>query len=237
MEVTNFEAPPMEAGGLTLVSPGSVFGTEFRALSRVGGEEFHGVLGMDVLRHYVLQVDFDAGVLRLSPSLPPDWMRGKPLDLRFDGGRPQLTAVCGSQETSMVVDTGSSNTCLDHNVFGQLVQHREMAIGARHTVATAAGRRESRSGLLTNLGLAGLTLHDVVCDSETMSLLGLRHLARFIVVFDFPSGKIYLTPGARFEACDPRGVSGLWPVRTACRTSSQAEWASSTGWHRSGGCH
>jgi hypothetical protein len=216
IQVEEFNWPNVELGGRRISSDQPVFCHDFRQLQKAVGEDFAGILGMDVLRHYVVQIDFDEGVFRLSKELPthPEGC-GSEFDIIFSGGvRPHLLVSCGKSQQLFLIDTGSTNTCIDTETFDALVESHEILVGHTRSVATAAGCMVADSGLVHQLALGHFVHQDLHCDRDALSILGLPYLARYRIVLDFPNYKAYLCEGRNYSKSDPRGFCGLQPVRT-----------------------
>jgi hypothetical protein len=131
-----------------------------------------GILGMDCLRHYCLQLDFQAEKLRF---LDPDHVDPAGLGQRFplvlSGGYPVLQrASFTSGSTNMLLDLGCSVDGLapKNVVQGVAVFWPELSwSGAKYT----------------NILLAAV---------DHANVLGLRFLARHLVTLNFPKRTVYL---------------------------------------------
>ena len=98
------------------------------------GREYDGLLGMDVLRSFVVQFDFDRGVLRFLASVPEN--AGTRIPLIPDSSTcPAIEAnVCGLGLIPFVIDTGCNQSItLDRSDFTLLL--RDGQIGSHHSVA------------------------------------------------------------------------------------------------------
>jgi hypothetical protein len=216
VKVDEFEWPKVELSGRPINSGQPIFCQDMSELRTQCGEDFAGVLGMDVLRKYVVQIDFDEGVLRLLTELPRS-SEGLGVDCDIINGvgvAPLLQLACGPFDRLFLIDTGSTNTCIDQDTFNALLKAGEIVTGNTHSVATAAGSFVTRVGLLHRLSLGQFVHEDLLCDSDSMCILGLRYLSRYHVTLDFPRSKAYLHEGLHYAKSDPRGMCGIRPVRT-----------------------
>lgn len=194
-----FAAPPLYLGGTPLVRTGTnVETTDFRALSAKAGLPIMGVLGMDYLRHYCLQLDFNAGQLRF---LDPDHLataslgRAYPLiyneevQSRWGFIRPLMEpgSLIGGAGHRLLVDSGYRNDgALDDGVLRRAVRQahksgRGDAVPAQDTGRVWFATCDWQGGTYTNLlvGSGG-------------NLIGLRFLARHLVTLNFPKQTLYL---------------------------------------------
>src|SRR5262249_19759934 len=58
-------------GNVPFDFPAGVETIDFSTITEKGDLECHGEIGMDVLGRFVVQIDFDQGILRLLTALPP----------------------------------------------------------------------------------------------------------------------------------------------------------------------
>jgi predicted aspartyl protease len=139
-----------------------------------------GILGMDCLCHYCIQLDFETGKMRfLDPSLVDTAKSGKAFPITFRGVCPfihhgSLTGN-GSNAYSRI-DTG-------FNIDGRVRVGKDVI-------------REPNSGevYLPKCVWDGNTYTNllVVAGGEDANLIGLRFLARHLVTLDFPERTLYL---------------------------------------------
>jgi len=213
--VEGFQCPPIELGTLTVSSSGPIFCTDFSAVRQMSGQAFDGVLGMDVLSNFIVQIDFDAGKVRFLKDLPTTEWLGSAIPIIYGDRREPLVQVrCGDASHRLIIDTGSNSTCLEKELFDVLAKAGAIDVGGTHSVMTASGEVGSRSGLLRELAMGPFTHSDTLCDRDRLGLLGLKYLSRFHVTMDFPAKTAYFREGSRYAEADPRGVTGLRPVPT-----------------------
>jgi hypothetical protein len=138
-----------------------------------------GILGMDCLRHYCLQLDFEAGQMRFLDHNQMDAAKlGKAFPLTFSGVGPQGKFVLPfihqdsliGATTNLLIDTGC-------NIDG-LVEE-----GAIKGLAVILPECIWEGETCTNL---------IVAAVNHVNALGLSFLARHLVTFDFPKQTMYL---------------------------------------------
>ena len=165
-----------------------------------------GLLGMDCLRHYCIQLDFETRRMRF---LETDHMNtaelGKAFPVMFSNDdktelfQPLIrhTGLLGGTSTNSVIDTGC-------NMDGMV----ERAAIKRYASGSYTGSLLARTkhflavkGLVDRgVGLPGCvwdgnTYTNIIvakAPSDRPSWIGLRFLARHLVTFDFPRGMMYL---------------------------------------------
>jgi hypothetical protein len=153
-----------------------------------------GVIGVDVLRRYVVDVTYAPCRVRLSePGRAPPFA-GRPLDLAWDLGRPTAEAAVSDDA---------------HKVIGRFV----IASGANAPVrladdlAQTPGVIETRElypdgvwlARLPQVDFAGAVGRDVAAglmkpEGDIVGVLGAEVLAHFRLRFDFPAGKLVVQP-------------------------------------------
>ena len=196
-----YAAPRLYLGGTPLLRTGTnVETTDFRALSAKAGLPIMGVLGMDYLRHYCLQLDFNAGVVRfLDPGHLATASLGRAYPLiyneevqsRWGFIRPLMAqgSLIGGAGHRLLVDSGYRNDgALDGGVFHRAVRQAHESGPGDAVPAQDSGRVwfatcDWQGGTYTNLlvGTGG-------------NLIGLRFLARHLVTLNFPKQTMYLKP-------------------------------------------
>jgi hypothetical protein len=174
-----FTAPKLYLDGVPLVTASNIGTYDFKnQLTSRAGKQVRGILGMDCLKHYCIQLDFEAGKLRF---LDPDHLNveklGKafPITISSPGGRPFIhhVSLTGGTSTNSLIDTGCN---FDGRVEKDALQGDDK--GWVHLPECAWD-----GGNYTNL---------TVQIGEHANLLGLRFLARHLVTLDFPNRTLYL---------------------------------------------
>lgn len=197
-----FVAPEAYLGTLPLHTGGLVgcidLGPVRDAVRDASGKEIHGILGMDVLRQYVVRIDFESrklSILDSSVSGRDDW--GQPLPIEYKGkGVPTVTAALpGGMDAEFIVDTGDASIGdLRDDVYERLRLTGALAPGRRIACATGAGMRETEEGIVQTLQVGPFHNADVPLLKSTWNGLGLGYLSQYCVTFHFPEGVLYLKP-------------------------------------------
>jgi hypothetical protein len=167
-----YAAPKLYLGGARLSTAGKIFTTGH--LKRV-----KGMLGMDCLKHYCIQLDFAAGEMRfLDPGQVNAAGLGKAIPLTFSGvgSRKQFIRPMVHQggligdSTSWLIDTGCTVDGL-------------MSEDAIKGIAVFLPECVWQGETFTNLLIAAV---------DHVNVLGLSFLARHLVTLDFPNRMLYL---------------------------------------------
>jgi hypothetical protein len=169
-----YAAPKLYLGG-TPLDMSTIVTCDFRKLRFPGAAG--GILGMDFLKHYCIQLDFEAGKIRfLDPYHVNAAALGKAFALTLSRGNlPTIhhASLSGGKATEALIDTG-------YYVDG---------------VAKKGAAKADDSGTvrLAECVWDGRTYRNLIVRAdENASLLGLRFLARHLVTFDFPHRTMYL---------------------------------------------
>lgn len=131
-----------------------------------------GILGMDCLRHYCVQMDFEAGRMRFLNSGQMDAAGlGKAFPLTFKNGYPFIErgGLVG-ESTNLLIDVGCSIDGL-------------MSKGTNKFEAVYLPESDWDGETYANL---------FVVAPGNVNALGLRFLARHLVTLDFPNQTLYL---------------------------------------------
>jgi len=186
-----YAAPKLYLGPAALKTAPYVATCDFKKISGLRDSGVMGIIGMDCLTNYCVQLDFPSGKMRLldSAQTNPSSL-GKSFSLvSSTNSGPLITSIAaihqtgllGGTNTNLLIDTGCNNDgAIDRGVIRGhylarlmhfLIPFRDLRLGK--CVWSGEEYRNLRVGTGWNM-------------------LGLRFLARHVVTFDFPQGKMYL---------------------------------------------
>jgi Aspartyl protease len=178
--------PQLYAGNVPLITDNVTATQDFSEASSAIGRRVMGVLGIDCLSHYCVQLDFAAGKMRFLDAAEfknQNW--GKPfhlVTLRDGDERPAIREnLMGIKGALSQVDTGDpGDGWLRPKYFQQWTNKAAAPDGSdvRSPNARLTGE---------NYPQVSLREADVFCDG-----IGLRFLSRHLVTFDFPKRMMYL---------------------------------------------
>ncbi|MEI8342494.1 MAG: retropepsin-like aspartic protease, partial [Verrucomicrobiota bacterium] len=105
-EVKVFHPPKLFLGGIQLLTGDQVYTDDVQSLPT--GRPVMGILGMDCLRHYCIQLDLPAGKLRfLDPAHSGIGITGEKYPISWVNGVPWIHAnLFGDSKEAYMVDTG-----------------------------------------------------------------------------------------------------------------------------------
>jgi hypothetical protein len=190
-----------------------VLGLDFAELRETSGHPIYGVIGMDILRQWVLQIDFDRGALELSKQAR-DVEGSQAVGIEYGKDRlPRVRASIGGTEAiDFVIDTASisyETGNLDSRFIGAQSKSAGLRNVGSHLATTAAGIRSSNLLQAKSLRVGQIeTLEPIFAESKGNSL-GLYWLSRFSVTLDFPNSTMFLREGKSHDKSDLINRTGL----------------------------
>jgi len=216
-----FDAPKAFLGPLNLQDSGQVSCLDLKMLSLIDGRKISGIIGMNFLRRYVIQIDFDKGTLSfLQPKEKQhaDW--GIELLIRHDSlGWPHITGdVLKSINVDFIIDTGSNSSGgLGSDIFKRIISEKELTTSEILT-ATASGVMQKREVRIDSLSVGSFEYEKLIFSEDNWSHLGLLFMSRHTVTLDFPNSRMYLRKGKEFKKGDETDMSGLHLLRISNQT-------------------
>jgi len=197
--------PTISIQGVSLLGGSNVVTVELSRLIPPLRPHVDGILGMDCLRHYCVQLDFHAKQLRfLDPGRLDTNQLGRAFPLEFEtehshGGIPLLRypGLLGGNGTNTVIDTGDGG---DGTARGDAIRHHapgsysgNFLRRCKHFLAVEG--LVDRGVQLPGCVWAGNTYTNIVMDHGSgrwSDWIGVRFLARHVVTLDFPDRTMYL---------------------------------------------
>jgi len=181
-----YAMPAMYLGGTRLRSGTRVMAMDLDFISIVGGQPIEGIVGMDVLDNYCVQVDFAANKLRfLNDSLADKsaWGRAVPMmQLNDSDWRPAVAGnLFGEEGPHSLIDSGYLGA-------GWLMPEH-FAQWTNQAAAQAPDTARSPDGGFFGEAYPDLVLNRADVESDG---IGVDFLARHLVTLDFPKQTLYL---------------------------------------------
>jgi hypothetical protein len=194
-----YHAPALYLNHTRLLTDDKIYTDDLQFLAGPG-RRLSGILGLDCLKHYCVQLDFQADKIRfMDPDTPPSDAWGKAFPLITSWGEVATHAdFFGGHNASLRLDTGDwTDGVLNVGLF-----RRELREQAR---SNATNRSNAALGTLEHPVLFGqgsfggdtytnLAWHK--CPPGLWlgqeNILGLRFLARHLVTLNFPKRTLYL---------------------------------------------
>ena len=183
-----FAAPPLFLGRTRLRAGDRVLTDDFRAL--FPQRHIMGILGMDCLRHYCVQMDFGTATIRFLDQ-PPGGNLGKAFRLGTSAGGIFIEGdLLGAGPADFQVDTGCTVDAVMESGLFQAVVRRQTPI--RTTRFRSPAGRPVLESLFAEGTFGGESYRRLIVDGADDNLLGLRFLARHVVTLDGPRSTLYL---------------------------------------------
>jgi len=194
-EINAYAAPKLYLGSTPLLMTDSnVFSYDLRQFSSNADRPILGVLGMDVLDHYCIQLDFKARKVRFlddEHSNKKDW--GRPFSLTDTGdGRFSIGEnLAGAKDSASLIDSGCNyDGWLSQPLFQQWTNQTQSPVAGEVRFPAGVLRGETYPDInLQGFGAEALLGGD---SNIVFNGIGLRFLARHLVTFDFPKQTMYL---------------------------------------------
>jgi hypothetical protein len=201
VEKTNniYPAPKLYLGGTPLLMTGpGIVTDDCKQLSSDAGRPIMGILGMDVLGHYCIQLDFAAGKMRFLDDERADkqrWGKAFPIiALNAQDARPAVAGnLFGAQGPHSLIDSGFND---DGWLIPQFFQQ-----WTNQAVLPAKGEARSPVGMFGGETYPFVSMREQNVESDG---IGLRFLARHLVTLDFPKRTMYLQRQSIGPLSDPR---------------------------------
>jgi hypothetical protein len=223
-----YAAPKFYLGRTLLATDTNIVTFDLSQLSSTSGRSIMGILGMDCLRHYCIQLDFQARKLRfLVPYRENKARWGQAFAVSFSTKgqsesfliRPILRteSLAGEESTDMIIDTGGAGDWMvESSIF------KQGALKGRFRIEKAG--TEAEYGVIQECNWNGRNYRHVVV-GKGENAIGLQFLARHLVTLDLPNRTMYLkqqttAPLAHKElaaAAKAAGTSALKELRRLAR--------------------
>ena len=203
----------------------TLWGLSLDAIASANGREIAGILGYDLFKRFVVDIDYAAKLMGLHEPLAYEY-RGTgqsiPLNVQHDGAiyvKARVQAPGGKPiEGEFVIDTGGNRILLLARSFVE--QHRIMESvgktlavkggGVGGEIHLAMGRLKSLElgrFVITN-PLTGFTRVGEIADAGKAGNIGGGFLRRFRVIFDYSRKRMILEPNSRLTEADEFDMSG-----------------------------
>ncbi len=209
-----FKDPGLTLGGFPLKSE-MVGCSDLNFASEPLGYPLEGIVGMAPLQKHVVELDPAGGTVRIYDCLPDHAKRNaEEFSLRKDSICPVISGKLpdGASE-DFLVDSGNAfaSLALRDHIFERFADFGIIRKRRRATSNIFGRVVRRQKGLLESFDLRVFNHKGLsVSNSRWRSAIGWAYLRRYVAVFDFPGGKLYLRPSSHFsEDEEPLDKSGL----------------------------
>jgi hypothetical protein len=197
--LTVYSAPKLYLGGARLKMSGSgIFTYDCKPLSSGAGRPIMGVLGMDILENYCIQLDFGAGKVRFIDDQhagTSTWGKAyRIVPLNFRDPRPAVAEnLLGTKGPHSLIDTGCDDDgWLMPKFFRQWTNQ---------VVPPRKGEAHRPDGMFGGEKYPFVSVHRADVESDG---IGIHFLARHLVTLDFPQRTMYLLRQSAGPLPNPR---------------------------------
>ncbi|MGA3266645.1 MAG: aspartyl protease family protein [Verrucomicrobiota bacterium] len=208
-----YRAPKLYLGNAQLRTGDLVWVDDLSGLHRPTNtlsSPVQGILGMDCMRHYAIQLDFDAGKMRFLESghLKREALgMAFPLTIDHSGHVTVAGFFMGTKGVNAIIDTGCAcDGVLEPKEFQLALQQQRAAWTNWFKYPTGFVRY---TVCFQKLVFGGESCTNIVIDEAPamvangrtyyLNAIGLPFLARHLVTFDFPKRLMYLQPRAELS--------------------------------------
>jgi predicted aspartyl protease len=210
--VETYDWPSVTLNSQQIKTDRPIVMVDLTELRQASGAPVHGIIGMDVLRNSLVQIESDRGILRFLDALPDDRDElGSRIRLEYSiDGAPHLVArLADGPREKFLIDTGAHGNSLRTSVFDQQLGQKQIRLGSSFKSMTVGGEIEGNRGRIAKLAVGPFELEGLRVSRVNLSSLGLRYFSRFDVTFDFPGQAVYLRKGDNFAQAEPNATSGM----------------------------
>ena len=191
-----YKAPKLTLNGVPLMAGKLVAVQDTKQIGPKGLAR-RGLLGMDCLQHYCLQLDFAAGKVRFLDSEKLNSTElGRPIPIDMPWMRPWVWVdgnLIGTPGARSMVDTGDSwDGGLKQEYFRHAIEKKWASLVSKgdSTVERPVSEAYMEKAEFAGQSYDGLVIHE----STENDMIGLHFLSRHLVTFDFPHHLMYLKP-------------------------------------------
>jgi hypothetical protein len=195
-------------GNISLDFPDGVEAGDFDAMHDKLELDCVGEIGMDVLRRYVVQIDFDEGKLRLFSAVPAgsgESLRITPMGA--EGGAPLISVTFpGIPPEKFIVHTSRAAYSLElcHELFSRLEEKEKLTPLDQEKGTTRSASIRYQAGTLNSVQIGKSKHEDLIVNTGEHNAVGLAYLARYVVTLDFPRSRLYWKHAQHFDDRDDR---------------------------------
>ncbi len=197
-----FRAPEAFLGPLKVRRDGLIAVADLAGISTGLQKKVNGILGMDFLRHYIVQIDFEQASVTFLKSrkgiAQADWGAPVRIKQKFLSSLPYIEGQVDGVQATFLADTGWGRRPVSGELAGSVFKKaRSMTLSGTlqalvTTMAETNTLRTQAFALSDRFRLGGLEYEDIVFYKGHESTLGVRFFFGHVVTFDFPARKLYL---------------------------------------------
>jgi hypothetical protein len=206
-----FDGPEIELGSRPVtVKSEQVACLDLAPLQRYSRQQFYVIIGMDVLKRFVLHLDFPQARATIFEQAPATSCPATALK-RFSE-IPCVVGRFGQTASWLMIDTGDvcqGEGSLSPGAFDRLQRQGSLTVTGKVLSVSAGGPGSHRFARLNSLFIANRLYTAAEFSEADTCALGLAHLSRYIVTLDFPNNVAYFDVPPHVKNAGPLGSLGL----------------------------
>ncbi len=190
-------------------------------LRRMSGYNIKGILGINFLRKFVIELDFDSGSVAFFERAPG--RATKPIPMRRDQfNRPVvLISIAPDLQIPFLIDTGMASPGIGEvtsSTFEELRKsERLQMLATKARTLTVDGVVTNPKAQLDVFKFGEYEHRNLQLNRGTLNALGLQYLSRYKITLDLMSDQAWFEPGKTFSRPPVFDASGMI-------ISTQGEW-------------
>ncbi|MCA1624048.1 MAG: aspartyl protease family protein, partial [Acidobacteria bacterium] len=225
-EAVRFKAVSMQLPNIE-ISNLTIYGLPLDFLSSPLGKKIGGVIGYDIIKEFVVEIDYAAHKINLyKPESYQYSGAGEIFPLTFEENMPFVQARIAFEERAAIdgkfeIDSGSTGAVLFNTPF--VKKHQLLKTVSRTNEVRAGGvggTAQAFLGRIKSIALGRLTLENIVASFSQATrgdyasakydgLIGGEILRRFKTIFDYSRRRMILEPNAQFSEPYEIDMSGM----------------------------
>jgi hypothetical protein len=199
-----YAAPKLYLGGVPLMTGSNVCTLDLKSMHSKNNPNWMGILGMDCMKHYCIQLDFEARKMRfLDPNHLSVEKLGKGYPLIFSTeGQSTTDVYCpyiadciffGEEVTNLGIDVGCNmDGGMDPRLFRQEIRKQRAQVEKARFNSGKSNYATFPEFVWGGETYTNVTFRTWPRRVKWSNLIGLSFLARHLVTLDFPGRMMYL---------------------------------------------
>jgi len=188
------------------------------ALTRHNGKRVDGNIGIDLLRHHRLLIDYERRAIKFWATdqadwTPPNWTCLPLVEVATFRGVTALglrATASNGEAIVFLVDTGNSTeVTLSHETYDDWKRDGRISTLGQDHLRGVGGTFSSEFGRLDELRVGPFAHNRLEATSARQNAIGTGYLSQFTCLFDFPGKCLYLKPNSRFGRGNCFDLDGL----------------------------
>ncbi len=181
--------------------------------------KYRGIIGMDFLKKYIVQIDFDNGkvtflkgkqefdlfsMFKPKEITHPEW--GIAIQMKNPWYSNKRFFVTGNlpdnTKTEFIIDNGwCSTNALKSKIFKKVKSEYQVSADDENIIPDNAV--EQKCKIVNSFSLGNFQYENILFQKNNESVIGYDFLSRHIVTFDFPNKIMYLKKGKNYDKQPP----------------------------------